>query len=83
MFQYNLACVYHAVHREAEAIATLWRVLALDAAHTKARLLLGQILAAAGDADAARRALETILSLKPESPEAQRAREELRRLRSR
>lgn len=81
-FQYNLACVCHALHREGEAIAALRQALALDPAHAKARLLLGRLLAAQGEAGAARAEMEMVLALQPEGPEADRACEELGRLKS-
>lgn len=81
-FHYNLACAYHACHLEQEAIAALRQTLALDAAHIKAHLLLGQLLAARGEADTAQMEFEAVLALQPEGPEVEKAREELRRLRS-
>lgn len=81
-FQYNLACVYHVLHREAEAIAALRQALALDPSHIKARLLLGQLLVAQGDAGAARVELEAVLASSSECSEAAKAREEFRKLKS-
>lgn len=76
----NLACAYHACHREEEAIAALRRAISLDAGHTGAHLLLGQCLAVQGEFDAARAAFEAVVALQPDSSEAGHAREELTRL---
>jgi len=81
-FHYNLACAYHACYREQEAIAALRQTLALDAAHIKAHLLLGQLLVVQGEVDAAQVELEAVLALQLEGPEAEKVREELRRLKS-
>jgi cytochrome c-type biogenesis protein CcmH/NrfG len=75
-----LASAYAACRQEREAITALRQALSLDAGHTKAHLLLGQLLVAQGKRDAARRAFEAILALHPEGREAEKAREELTRL---
>lgn len=77
---YNLACAYAACRQEQEAIAALRQALSLDSGHTKAHLLLGQLLAAQGKLDTARMGFEAILALHPEGREAEKAREELTRL---
>lgn len=74
---FNLACAYHACHREEEAIGALRRAISLDAGHTKARLLLGQLLRARGDIGAARAEFEAVLALQPDSSEVGHAQKEL------
>jgi tetratricopeptide (TPR) repeat protein len=78
--QYNLACAYAACRREEEAIAVLRQAISLDAGHIKAHLLLGQLLAARGQAGAARMEFDAVLALHPECPETEKARGELTRL---
>jgi tetratricopeptide (TPR) repeat protein len=79
---FNLACAYHARHRDEEAIAALRQTLVLDAAHMKAGLLLAELLAARGETDAARVELEAVLASSSEGPETAEARKELRKLKS-
>jgi len=76
---YNLACAYAACRREEEAIAVLRQAISLDAGHTKAHLLLGQLLTARGEHSAARLEFEAVLALQPVGPDAEHARHELTR----
>jgi predicted Zn-dependent protease len=68
--RYSLASVYARIDKVREAVTLLESVLADDANHYRANLLLGRILTLTGHADAAAPYLEKAVKVQADSAEA-------------